>query len=173
MVYAKIKNNSVIKYPFTLEDLQSENPYTNYEGIDILNVYPTTETGIQEGSVLVEVLDTQKPKFDNTADSLYKDIISSEIPELVDGVWKIVHTIVDKSESVVTSAILSRRDNTLISIENAKLTDSTLSASDIEKLDQYESELNQIESLEGFPYTFDWPLAPIPIKDMDKFGINL
>ena len=173
MVYAKIKNNSVIKYPFTLEDLQTENPHTNYEGVDILDVYPTTETGIREGSVLVEVLDTKKPKFVNLEDSLYKDIVSGEIPELVDGVWKIVHTFVDKPESEVTSLILSRRDTSLNAVENAKLTDSTLSASDIEKLNQYESELNQIESLEGFPYTFTWPRAPIPIKDMDKFGINL
>mgnify|MGYP003704591261 CR=1 FL=1 len=80
-MYAKILNNSVVKYPFTLVDLEQENPYTKYNmDVDLIDIYPKTETGTRENSFLVEVHSSTPPSFNPALEKIVESnpILSNE-----------------------------------------------------------------------------------------------
>lgn len=96
MEYAKIKDGAIVKYPYTQDDLLSENPYTNFSnGKSLSENYIGTEAS-QDGSFVIDVkmnrpdfnLDSQQathsemPVYKNNA-CVFEWIIS-DLPVRVD-----------------------------------------------------------------------------------------
>jgi hypothetical protein len=91
-MYAKIKNTTCVEYPYTFQNLQSENPYTNYgNNFDVAYWYPQTNDAIQNGYTLVEVINTEKPTYDEEHQSC---TINTQ-PTYVDGQWLLEWTVSD------------------------------------------------------------------------------
>lgn len=82
--YAEVQGTTLIKYPYTFDDLQRENPYTNYgSDTDVVSIFPGTDTAIHGGYTLVEVVTGAQPTFDPATQAC--DLNST--PTLVNGVW--------------------------------------------------------------------------------------
>ena len=62
-MYAKIKNNEVITFPYGFDELQKDNPYTRFTGIIIIpDIFQHTEEKLLKGYDLVEVKMSEEPK---------------------------------------------------------------------------------------------------------------
>jgi hypothetical protein len=94
-MYAEILNNQVIKYPYTLEQLQSDNPYTNYdERYDVVGWYNLTEKAITTGSTLVDVEEQPFPEYNGVTQA----IIKHTVPVYKNDKWIFGWDIVDKTQ---------------------------------------------------------------------------
>lgn len=55
-MYAEVKGTTIIQCPYGFEQLQTENPTTNYGGnYDFVSIFPQTQTAIANGYTLVPV----------------------------------------------------------------------------------------------------------------------
>lgn len=63
-MYAKIKNNQVIKAPYDITDLFFECPETKGRGADIVSLFNETQLKQQEGSEIVFVEIEPFPEYD-------------------------------------------------------------------------------------------------------------
>lgn len=83
MIYAKVKNEVVEKYPYTVDDFYEDNKYTQYYlPPDFFAQFPETDMAKRDGFSLVEVTQTQKPDYNPLA-----QIIVEGVPSQIDGVW--------------------------------------------------------------------------------------
>lgn len=102
MNYAKIKNDVVVKFPFTINDLQIENQSTNFGVVlDRIAVYAETDEGLS-GAFLVKVEEAEMP----TINIPYEYIERKEMPELINGKYVIGWNVIQKSTEE-TNAILT------------------------------------------------------------------
>lgn len=54
---AKIKGNELLKYPYTFEDLQLDNPYTRFpEDDSLVSLFSKTESAVIHNEELVDVV---------------------------------------------------------------------------------------------------------------------
>lgn len=61
-MYAKVKANEVIKFPYTSLDFYADNPHTRYDSpVDIAALFPETEQATLHGCELVEVRQDPEP----------------------------------------------------------------------------------------------------------------
>lgn len=74
-MYAKIKNQIIVKYPYTIDELRADNPDTSFPAS------PTTNQLI--GFDAVEVLPDPQPSCDT-----YTQSIDEALPEFVRGEWR-------------------------------------------------------------------------------------
>jgi hypothetical protein len=82
-MFAKIKNNAVVTFPYGYDNLQSENPHTRLTGnIDLMALFPQTEEALLRGHELVQVITEEKP-------TLYpmQEAVLATKPTLKDGRW--------------------------------------------------------------------------------------
>lgn len=109
--YAKVKGDTLIKYPYTIQDLYEENPHTEYDSrFDLYGWYIQTEDAIKNGNTLVEIesppdlLEEYKSSLENDPRlqgidlSLYKLVVKTT-PEKIDGVWKFGEEILPLTEN--------------------------------------------------------------------------
>lgn len=55
-MFAKIKDNNVVKFPYDYDDLQNDNPHTKFTGtIDLLELFNSSDMCIVHGYELVQV----------------------------------------------------------------------------------------------------------------------
>lgn len=106
MLYAKIKNNEVVKYPYSFTNLQEENPYTSYPTADIEHWFPLTEEA-QMGYEIVSVNYTAHPLY---------NAITQRIQEInpikTNGQWQQAWQVLDYSEEEITNNELkAKQDN--------------------------------------------------------------
>lgn len=95
MVYAKIKNNELIEYPYGFAQLQADNPYTNYGGNhDVFFWFPQTNSAIENGYTLVEVKAQEKPIY-NPATS---NCVLATKPVFLSGQWVLVWSVIPFTE---------------------------------------------------------------------------
>ena len=93
-MYAKINSNTLVKFPYTWEDLLKENPYTKYDNrFDLAGWYIQTEEAAATGNTVVEVHIQQDPIYD-----MKTQTIVQRIPELVSGVWTVGYDVIEKTE---------------------------------------------------------------------------
>lgn len=89
-MHAKIKNGTVLKYPYTIGSLLEENPSTNFGDIaDIVAVYASTEDAQKTGATLVAVELGPIPQCDPETQSFRP----SKEPVYENGKW-VIHQIV-------------------------------------------------------------------------------
>lgn len=101
MQYAKINtNNVVLKYPYTLQDLYSDNPHTEYDDrFDLLGWFNETEAHTIREEQLVPVEVQTISAIDLTQQ---KPVFATE-PTLVDGSWVLAYTLVEKTAEEKTA----------------------------------------------------------------------
>lgn len=79
----KLLTREIIQYPYTEDDLKSENVGTIYTGdVSLLNIYPHTEKAVLNGYIIVEVYDAGPPGHD-----MHTHRITEASPILKDGRW--------------------------------------------------------------------------------------
>lgn len=103
MSYAKIKNSTPIKYPYSFVELHEENPSSEYDSrFSIDEWYAMTDLAVATNTKLVKVAQDKQPVFDSTSEY----IIEKTVPALLDGVWTIGWDIFKKSKTEIESALL-------------------------------------------------------------------
>lgn len=158
MAYAKIANNEVVKYPYSIEMLKEEFPNTSLpSGLDVIKKAP-------DGSFqIVDIALTKVPTFDALTHK-----VQETDPELVDGVWTQAWIVVE-----LTEAELARNAN-FFGERVRKERDEALKISDIYVLRAYENgetvdaavvayrqALRDITTQEGFPHNVEFPIDPL------------
>lgn len=88
MEYAKIKDGSVVKYPYTQQDLATENPHTNFGDTSNLAEKYIGTTASEDGSFVIEVTQ-DRPDFDLSTEQA----IASDLPVYANGVCAVVWTV--------------------------------------------------------------------------------
>lgn len=115
-VYAVVKDNTLVKYPYRFAQLQEENPTTNYgDNYDVMYWYPLTESAIQNGYSLVEVNELSEPSYNDT-----QKLVQQDSPNLVDSVWTVGWNIVDKTSEEIQQELAIKRANMVVSPFQAK-----------------------------------------------------
>jgi len=151
MSYAKIINNSLDQYPYTLADFRAENPNVSYP--------KNMSQAVLEGYGLFLVTEGDKPSYDERTQS----VSLSSVPQEVNSEWKLVRSAVQKTADEIQDYDTSLEAN-IRNERNAKLSatdwwgisDRTMTAAEA----TYRQDLRDITSQEGFPYTLDWPTEP-------------
>ncbi len=102
-MYAKIKDNNLILFPYTHDSLVLDNPATRYDDrYDLLGWFNQTETHLLEGYTLEEVVMADIPEgIDNAVE--YSQ--TADNPTLVDGVWTLVVTVVPLTQAVLDAMV--------------------------------------------------------------------
>jgi hypothetical protein len=159
-MYAKIKDNIVVKYPYTIEDLYSDNPYSLYnQNVNMLDIFPTTEQHILHQYSLVEVFSISPPPFDEKMEKI------NEInPIFQDGEWRQQFAIVEMSEfekneksQLKATEVRRKRNQMLADSDWTQISDSPV---DKQPWAAYRQLLRDITDQEGFPYNINWPVTP-------------
>ena len=142
-MFAKIVQNSVESFPYTMRDLRRDNPNTSFpatlpdEELENFNVFRVTVTPTPEND----------PKTHRLEHSC----------ELVDGVWTQVWTKHQRELSSAEKNIREYRNDLLAKSDWTQLTDSSVSA----VWTDYRQELRDVPQQEGFPYEVAWPEKPV------------
>jgi hypothetical protein len=141
-MFAKIVQNSVESFPYTMRDLRRDNPNTSFpstisdEELENFNVFRVTVTPTPEND----------PKTHRLEHSC----------ELVDGAWTQVWTKHQIELSFAEKNIRNHRNELLEKSDWTQLADSSVSA----VWTDYRQELRDVPQQEGFPYEIVWPEEP-------------
>lgn len=149
-MFAKINNETVEKYPYTIGDLRKDNPNTSFPATipdDVL-----TEFGV------VKVDSIDKPITDYT-----KNVIESD-PVFDGNSWVQIWVVSDASQeeineriAIKSNEVRSERDAKLASSDWTQLSDATV---DKAAWSVYRQALRDIPQQEGFPYNVTFPATP-------------
>jgi hypothetical protein len=83
-MFAKIKDNAVVTFPYGYDNLQAENPHTRFTGnIDLMELFPQTEEALLRGHELVQVTIDEKPQVLPSV----QEAVLATTPTLKDGRW--------------------------------------------------------------------------------------
>lgn len=142
-MYVKAENGEVIKFPYSVEDLKSENPNVSFpanmssEILASYNVYPVFE------------------ERNNAATDLKTEQITENIV-FEDGAWKQKYNKVSLPEEEAAQRVRNHRDSLLRRTDWTALSDVTMST----EMSTYRQALRDITTQEGFPYDVTWPSKP-------------
>jgi len=150
-MFALIINDTVSQYPYTIQQLRSDNPNTSFpsqmteEQLNQFNVYNISQVG--------------QPSVDYTKN------VTESTPQKINGAWTQVWTVSDATEEEITqrttdkgNEIRSQRDALLTACDYTQLPDVPLT----NKSDwaTYREQLRQIPEQSGFPWNITWPTSP-------------
>ena len=162
-MYAKILNNEVVKYPFSMTQLLEENPYTNYGPIsNFIELYSLTDTAKSEGSFLVEVEESTKPDCD-----IFNQKVIEVNPVLLNEkyiqTWQIV-TLSDSEKQQIhsekTEEYRKQRNELLKETDWTQMRDTPLTEEKISLYASYRQSLRDVPQQLTFPYSVTWPQKP-------------
>jgi len=151
-MFAKIKNQNIIKYPYNETDLRNDNPSTSFP----LN--PLENLGLRESFSVVQVFPKTRTKFDERTHNC-----TAGGPILKSGKWEQTWNISKKSPEEVTAdegfKWIEIRDQ-----RNQKLTDSDWqmtkaleTGEDASDLRTYRQKLRDIPQDQTDPFSITWP----------------
>lgn len=161
-MYAKIKNGTVVSFPYGVSEFIADNNNTNY-GIDfdMAQIFPSTDLASQ-GFECVEVQTPQTPEINSRTERLDQ----AQQPELVNGQWVLPWVVVQKTQAeqqadLDAAAKFERkiRDAKLASCDWTQLADSPSSINKVAWA-VYRQALRDITKQAGFPWAVQWPTAP-------------
>ena len=88
-MFAKVKNNEVLKFPYGYDEFQQDNPYTLLSGeINLMELFPKTEEALLNGCELVNVKTMDKP----TTHPLQEAVLA-DVPVFQDGEWVLLWSV--------------------------------------------------------------------------------
>jgi hypothetical protein len=98
MKYAKVKDSTLLKYPYTWDDLLVENPYTKFDDrYELADWYNKTNDCLLDGNELVEVI--AEDGFD--VDHRTQNYTVSQSPVKKNGVWVLELIVTEKTEDEI------------------------------------------------------------------------
>lgn len=157
-MYAKIKDGSVDKYPYSITDLKKDNSNVSFP--DTIPTLTLNHYGV------TDVVVATKPSFN----SLTQTIKKKSTPELVSGVWTLKWDIKDKTQTEIDKAKAKSQDNIrderIILLQECDwtgLTDAQLSTDMVAKWKTYRQELRDITKQASFNNadpSVTWPTKP-------------
>lgn len=152
-MYAKIINGQVAQFPYTTAELRHDNPSTSFpQNItdELLAVYG-----------VVAVVRAELPEFD----AARQKITDRDSPVLVDGVWTIQRTVVEKSELEIAieyknlaAVMRNKRNELLAECDWTQGKDVPNTVSDF--WGAYRQALRDVPLQVGFPHSVVWPKKP-------------
>jgi len=151
MIYAKVKNGTVIKYPYTMLDLKSENPNTSFPSFIadyILREYDIHKVNVvRNPSNYLKNYSETEPVFINN--ELFQSWVESDATE---------SEIADRINSEWTS-VRSYRDKMLKASDWTQLPDVSLTAEKQREWADYRQELRDITNATD-PFLIAFPEEP-------------
>tara|TARA_R100000152_G_scaffold9534_1_gene3901 strand:+ start:1330 stop:1806 length:477 start_codon:yes stop_codon:yes gene_type:complete len=157
-MYAKIKDGSVEKYPYSITDLKQDNPNVSFPKVldsTVLNSFGT-----------YEVVTDSKPTYN----SVTQIIIKKSTPELVSGTWTLKWETKDKPQEDIDQEkadeqnnIRSERVMELEQCDWTVLPDAPLSEDMVNKYKTYRQQLRDITKQSTFNEavpSVTWPTKP-------------
>ena len=158
-MFAKIKNNEVVQFPYGIDELKKDNPHTKYDNaIDIPSIFETTEAATVHGQQLVGVAVAEVPNFNDKT----QRIEISDTPVIQDGVWSLNWNVIDLTEEE-QSQHLNNKSYAVRTQRNSMLRESDWTqGKDIpENISSiwatYRQQLRDITLQEDFPWSVSWP----------------
>jgi hypothetical protein len=145
MLYAKIRNQKVHVFPYSIAQLKADNPNVSFAK----NM--TAEAMEAFGCFEVRPLSTP------TESRLTHSVQHSETPVLDGGKWKVDYYAVPKPHEQASQNLRAERDMRLSSSDWMALSDSTMTPA----WAAYRQALRDVTSQESFPYDVIWPTEPV------------
>ncbi len=153
MDYLLASNGIISKFPYSLEELRSDNPQTSFAWE--MSAEELSDWGVYS------VDEQNPPPYNDQTES-----IELQDPSLVNGLWIRSWLITSASteemeqRKVIKSAEVRRRRNRLLSeTDYTQIPD--FQGSEVEKLNfaQFRQQLRELPQQEGFPFSYVWPNA--------------
>ena len=154
-MYAKIKDNTVVQYPYGLDNLYVENPHTNFGIVEnLVATFATTENGV-DGHTLVEVKLVQ-PIVDHTKN------FTEGTPSLVDSIWIQTWVTSDASQEEIDSRVASKIVEVQQEITRLKAgIPSNVSEQQQIFWELYSMQLDLVSQQTNYPWRITWPNKPL------------
>jgi hypothetical protein len=150
MVYAKIKDNVIIKYPLTIMDIRKEFPSVSFPA------FPSNDELLPYN--YVQVIEVYKPDDTDTYTSV------EVFPKNINGKWTQSFELVELTDSELTEKaselmqnIRDTRNRLLWESDWTQLADSPV---DKQKWAMYRQQLRDITKQHEFPNLVTWPQKP-------------
>mgnify|MGYP003648951894 FL=1 len=142
-MYAKIIDNVVTKFPYSMGALHVEYPDTSFPAA------PTAETLAAFG--VYKIVEATAPTVDSKTHRQSRSI------QQVDGVWTQVWTIQQLAQDTASANVRGYRDRLLGASDWTQVADAPV---DKTAWATYRQALRDASAQEGFPYTVEWPEQP-------------
>ena len=109
-MFAKIQNTTVLKYPYTLFDLQNENPYTNFGSFeDLKALYDKTEDAEKNNATLEFVSIDETPSYDEAI----QNCVLIHFPILKNNAWVFSYEIIEKTQEEIIKYTQDKLNGTI------------------------------------------------------------
>ena len=162
MALAKIKDGTIVKYPYGYSDFLLDNNNTNYgdSPIQIQDVFSSTDVA-KFGFECVEVVEDTPPIIDIRTHNCVKNAA----PSLSNGVWTLGWAVIPKTTDEVNE-YRNEMAHKFRSERNQKLRDCDWTqgkdiADNISTAwATYRQALRDIPAQDGFPWNVQWPTQP-------------
>lgn len=158
-MYAKIRDNQIVQYPYGYAELQADNPYTNFNGAALFQAFQGTETNLA-GNTLELVITQDTPQYDANT----QNAVLATVPVLENAQWVLKWAVTDKTaeelaQPTATQAaqVRAERNQKLAVSDWTQLADAPV---DKAAWAAYRQALRDITTQAGFPWAVDWPVAP-------------
>jgi hypothetical protein len=149
-MFAKIINNVVEKYPYSLSDLRKDNSNVSFPK------NPDTETLALFNTF--EVVSTPKPEVDYTQD------IGEGVPQKINGVWTQIWNISIADEETLAERTENKakevRDERNFKLTQTDWTQILDAPVDRPTWAAYRQLLRDVPNQPGFPWDVSWPTKP-------------
>lgn len=142
-MYAKILNDVITKFPYSMGDLHVEYFDTSFPAA------PTAETLAAFG--VYKVVEGTVPTVDSKTHRLVRSI------QKVDGVWTQVWESRPLDQDTASANVRSHRDSLLTASDWTQVADAPV---DKDAWATYRQALRDVSSQEGFPWAVEWPTQP-------------
>ena len=153
-MYAKIINNEVVKFPYFIQELKTENPYTSFAD----NIEVDFDT-LAEFNVY-RVFETIQPEFNTLTEIVVKGAIV-----LVNNRWEVswdVVALTDDEIAVLTNSkaeeVRAERNRLLAECDWTQYKDISDEVSALWA--PYRQQLRDITLQDGFPFNVEFPVKP-------------
>lgn len=159
-MFAEIKNNAVVTFPYDYDTLVKANPYTKFQAnISLLEMYAGTEANLS-GCSLVKIEVLEQPVFNFATQEA---VLNSE-PSNQNDSWVLGWTIRPLTQTQQTEKQQQKSAEVRLH-RNQKLKDSDwtqVADSPVDKVAWavYRQELRDVPSQAGFPWDVQWPTQP-------------
>ena len=150
-MYAKIENQNITTYPYTLMQLRMDNPNTSFP-------QDPKEEDLKDFSV-VYIQPVDKPMVDHT------QTVVEAIPQQLGGTWTQVWQVspatpqeIEERVALQSSIVRANRNGLLSQSDWTQVADAPV---DKDAWATYRQELRDVSSQSGFPFSVVWPVQPV------------
>lgn len=166
MLFARVNTGGCVKFPYTQDTLQEENPYTAFDfSVPLPELFAPTEAALTTGDEIVEVVMGMNPGY-VTAD---KEVVQATTLTLIDDVWTLGWDIVAKTgaalaeaEAVTRKQVDDKIDFVVAGIEQEIAENTALTAEQVQTQRDYITALRAVPQQPNYPWTVVYPKTPVP-----------